>query len=82
MIMIIVFVVALLLSGCMMYSMVLIRRNALKLKHLEAVCTYQITMDDVKETIEGLMNTEKKKNKNKKKKIEIEIEKKKNPKKD
>ena len=78
MIMIIVFVVALLLSGCMMYSMVLIRRNALKLKQLEAVCTYQITMDDVKETIEDVINKEKKK----KKKIEIEIEKKKNPKKD
>ena len=64
MILIIVFVVALLLSGCMMYSMVQIRQNYMKINQLEALSTYQLTTEDVKDII---AEEEKKKDKSKRK---------------
>ena len=54
---------AIILAGCAMYSMVLIRRNLFKIKAMESVVANQLTSEDVNEILQKKLEKEKSKKK-------------------
>ena len=54
-------VIVILLAGCLMYAMVLVRRNFFKLKALESIIENQLTCEDVVEIIEENRSSKKSK---------------------